>query len=428
MGRRTRPDLFPGGDGISTNYPPAPPPHSNPFPSPFSHYTLSDNPSKSPLSSVSNSTTQSEPSTESTPLPPNKKKVCSYARKRAALAREKQLLQTKVKKITIKSKRNLSGHTILLARLRRTVKGFEVYHTDFDYAYTLANPSSRQTALTHKSLAEVAIHSDSVFIDVHGVPFAYYFHDGVATVLGKARASGIMKSVTSAIVGYATQDRTTVVAPKSTDGRHKRFQKDEAKLRDKYGKVLGVCHFGVHQETGHGKKSRKEPGRVTTGNTGGSGQYRGDVFAKLYSGLIPLLDATGTLFEAVQPQRYKDYKRSFNEWTAGTMFGLMAKKACRLVHMGIAILWNIRPNKHFDAGDWEDGWQIMSPTGEYTGGALVLPGISRLDDPEHQGIRFAYPPGSVILLPTALIEHEVEEFDGKRYVVVQYTHDRFKVV
>lgn len=74
-----------------------------------------------------------------------------------------------------------------------------------------------------------------------------------------------------------------------------------------------------------------------------------------------------------------------------------------LMHQAMALLHNLRVKGHVDCGDERDGWTIMAVYGEFFGGDLLL---------RQFGIRLAYMPGDMIALRSALVLHEIADFDG----------------
>ena len=213
-------------------------------------------------------------------------------------------------------------------------------------------------------------------------------------------------------VKNAAKDLITVFPPpkpKPHDVRH--FNYNE--LEKEHGSDCGVYHFSLWIATGqaHIPNPRTNHNAVISRDVINTA-YKLDATTSFFERIAPLIQTIGILFEGVDTDTYKKFHDNYN-YLANTTPLKLLQVSGRCCFFGLAVLRNLQAEPHKDVSDAKKGWVAMCCDGDFEGGELV---ISELR------LKIAFKPGDVIFFRSAILQHFILPFDGKRTSFVFFSH------
>ncbi|KAI9882494.1 MAG: vacuolar protein sorting-associated protein 45 [Watsoniomyces obsoletus] len=201
--------------------------------------------------------------------------------------------------------------------------------------------------------------------------------------------------------------------PKAKDVRHVSFQS----LLAKHGKGnCGLYHLTLWIPTGqeHSEKSKQDPGKggmISSGALAGGEKFNKVI--QFFRSTATLTQTVGILFDAFDPGCYQRYKTNYDNLAETTALHSLhfSHRDCFL---GRVLLRNLVAEPHKDQLDTRDGWVAICCFGEFTEGHFVVPDLR---------LKFAFQPGDIIFLRSALFFHYLTDFDGERSSLVFFSHE-----
>ena len=185
-------------------------------------------------------------------------------------------------------------------------------------------------------------------------------------------------------------------------------------MRERYGNEhVGVWHFAFWLVQGH-----PHLGPVVSAETlGDRNVYRYEPVQRFLQSIVPLQQAAAIIFQLLEPDACKRYKRNFEALAAKyTSMRLTFRTTPRATFLGLAIPFQVRVLPHKDNADDPEGYVGMTNLGNYTGGDLIVGSDGTM-------LRFAYRPGQFVVFKSALLRHGVMPFEGERRALVLFSHE-----
>ncbi|RYP13953.1 hypothetical protein DL767_010475 [Monosporascus sp. MG133] len=177
----------------------------------------------------------------------------------------------------------------------------------------------------------------------------------------------------------------------------------------------GVYHFGGHCETGdpNGKKCPFPTRDSTVRTMHGQSQVLPQLHKLRFSAFGACTELARFFFGLLDPELLRQYTRVAAE--VGKL-GFVPFETRRQEDPFVirALLVNLMTNEHRDLSDWQRGFAALVPVGDFEGGDLVLRGL---------GLQIRSPPGCVQLIRGRELRHSITRWKGRRFVVVNATHD-----
>ncbi|RYP04519.1 hypothetical protein DL765_010161 [Monosporascus sp. GIB2] len=177
----------------------------------------------------------------------------------------------------------------------------------------------------------------------------------------------------------------------------------------------GVCHFGGHCETGdpNGKKCPFPTKDSTVRTMHGQSQVLPQLHKLRFSAFGVCTELARFFFGLLDPELLRQYTRVAAE--VGKL-GFVPFETRRQEDPFVirALLVNLMTNEHRDLSDWQRGFAALVPVGDFEGGDLVL---------RELGLQISSPPGCVQLIRGRELRHSITRWKGRRFVVVNATHD-----
>ncbi|RYP73303.1 hypothetical protein DL771_003732 [Monosporascus sp. 5C6A] len=176
-----------------------------------------------------------------------------------------------------------------------------------------------------------------------------------------------------------------------------------------------VYHFGGHCETGdpNGKKCPIPTKDSTVRTMHGQSQVLPQLHKLRFSAFGACTELTRFFFSLLDPELLRQYTRVAAE--VGKL-GFVPFETRRQGDPFVirALLVNLMTNEHRDLSDWQRGFAALVPVGDFEGGDLVL---------RELGLQIRSPPGCVQLIRGRELRHSITRWKGRRFVVVNATHD-----
>ncbi|RYP60694.1 hypothetical protein DL769_007998 [Monosporascus sp. CRB-8-3] len=177
----------------------------------------------------------------------------------------------------------------------------------------------------------------------------------------------------------------------------------------------GVYHFGGHCETGdpNGKKCPIPTKDSTIRIMHGQSQVLPQLHKLRFSAFGACTELARFFFGLLDPELLRQYTRVAAE--VGKL-GFVPFETRRQEDPFVirALLVNLMTNEHRDLSDWQRGFAALVPVGDFEGGDLVL---------RELGLQIRSPPGCVQLIRGRELRHSITRWKGRRFVVVNATHD-----
>ncbi|KAI1078825.1 hypothetical protein F5B20DRAFT_571361 [Whalleya microplaca] len=179
----------------------------------------------------------------------------------------------------------------------------------------------------------------------------------------------------------------------------------------------GVYHFGATCAIGdpHGKKppnATKDVMKHTNSETHVLLQLR-----KLrYNALGACSELVSFFFKLFDPDLFAQYQAVAEEVSKLKVIPFETRNGGDTFSLW-AVLINVMTDDHKDRSDWFHGFAGLVPVGDFSGGDLLL---------RELGLQIESKPGCVQLVRGRELAHSISKWSGRRFVVVNATHEAVK--
>lgn len=192
--------------------------------------------------------------------------------------------------------------------------------------------------------------------------------------------------------------------PSPNDIRHEENIDD---LRARLGSA-GIYHFCYWYE----QARQKYGDPIMSTDVVSHGTHRFEEVVRFFEAIAPIQQVISILMHAMDPFAYGKFYNNFQKTATQSSWKLFGTSRRSCYH-GLALLINLTVRPHRDKNDTTTGWTAMTCEGNFTGGLLVVPEL---------GVKINFRPGDVIFLRASMLEHYLEDWEGRRSSLVFLTH------
>jgi hypothetical protein len=172
----------------------------------------------------------------------------------------------------------------------------------------------------------------------------------------------------------------------------------------------GVYHFGLWKEQGN-----PHARAILTKDSNNQTARRGSLVLDLLFWFGNITKTLDIIFEAVDPELHRAYRKAFANIDAGEGDLRSASTIEQELFMLRALLINVLTEPHRDGGDWIKGWAWLTPFGVYQEGFFCVVELRR---------KFGFVPGNVLGLKGHELGHFTTKWYGSnRYSLVSAFHE-----
>lgn len=177
----------------------------------------------------------------------------------------------------------------------------------------------------------------------------------------------------------------------------------------------GVYHWGGRCETGD-PSGKKKPNATLDSQERNTGKNKSHIQEQLltlrYSALGACTELVAFFFNILDPELLAEYRKVAQEVASIKVIPFETRRTDEPFVLRAALV-NLMTNEHKDRSDWRNGFAGLVPVGDFQGGDMIL---------RELGLRIQSRPGCVQLLRGRELRHSITRWTGRRFVVVNATH------